>query len=263
MIDPCSRAAPPPLALRASGPLACFTRPELKSERVTYPLITPSAARGLLESVLWKPQMRWRIERVKVLSPIAFTSFRRNEVGVVASAPSRSVIESGGEYEPLVVEDRRQQRNTVALRDVDYVIEARIELTSHASSNDSLAKYVAMFQRRLERGQQFQQGYFGCREFFAQLEPVDENTPAPIDETRDLGLMLWDMEFVESNEKKGPRRRTLTWRTPDGIKGGFARPVFFAARLVNGVMEVPPTTETAERSIVDAAVSSQKEGGRA
>lgn len=254
---------PPPLALRASGPLACFTRPEFKAERMSYPCITPSAARGLLEAVLWKPQMRWRVERIKVLRPIALTSFRRNEVGVGATAPSRSVVESGGEYDPLVVEERRQQRNTVALRDVDYVIEARIELTARAAPGDSLAKYISMFQRRLERGQQFHQPYFGCREFPADLEPADERTPPPIEETRDLGLMLWDMEFVESREKKGPHRRTLTWRAPDGVTGGFARPVFFAARLVNGVLEVPPTAEAAERNALRPGEESHAEGGRA
>ncbi len=253
---------PPPLALRASGPLACFTRPELKAERMSYPVVTPSAARGLFEAVLWKPQMRWRIERIKVLSPIAFTSFRRNEVGVGASAPSRSVLDSGGEYDPLIVEDRRQQRNTVALRDVAYVLEARIELTDRAGPGNSLAKYVSMFQRRLEKGQHFHQPYFGCREFAADLEPVDEHTPEPVPETRDLGLMLWDLEFIKSSDKKGPRRKTMTWRTPDGVADGFARPVFFAAKLVNGVVEVPPTPEAAERSIREAH-GLLGEGGRA
>lgn len=247
-----TREQPPPLTLRASGPLACFTRPELKAERMSYPIITPSAARGLFEAVLWKPQMRWRIERIKILSPIAFTSFRRNEVAVGASSPSRSIIDSGGEYDPLIVEDRRQQRNTVALRDVDYVIEARIELTDRAGPGDSLAKYVSMFQRRLKNGQHFHQPYFGCREFAADIEPVDELTPGPITETRDLGLMLWDLQFIESGEKRGPRRKTMTWRTPDGIVEGFARPVFFAARLVNGVLAVPPTAEAAERSVREA-----------
>lgn len=250
----------PPLALRATGPLACFTRPELKTERMTYPVLTPSAARGMCESVLWKPQMRWRIDRIKVLSPIAFTSFRRNEVAVGAPTPPRSVLDSGGKYDTLIVEDRRQQRNTVALRDVDYVIEARIELTDRAGSGDSLSKYVAMFQRRLERGQHFHQPYLGCREFPADLEPVDEHTPQPIPETRDLGLMLWDLEFTQSQNTKGPRRKTMAWRTPDGPVEGFARPVFFAARLVNGVLEVPPTAEAAERGIREALC--QPEGDR-
>src|SRR5690554_3314175 len=158
MIEP-TRYIPPPLPLRISGPLACFTRPELKAERVSYPVITPSAARGVLEAILWKPAIRWRIERIKVLAPIVFTSFRRNEVDRVAAAPTRATVESGGEYAPLLVEDRRQQRNTVALRDVDYIIEARIELTDRAGEGDNLAKFVEMFRRRVEKGQHFHQPY--------------------------------------------------------------------------------------------------------
>ena len=119
----------PPFSLRVRGPIACFTRPELKAERMSYPLMTPSAARGVLEAVLWKPAIRWRIERIKVLAPIVFTSFRRNEVGTIAAAPSKSLITSGGKFDDFFIEERRQQRNTVALRDVDYVIEARFDMT--------------------------------------------------------------------------------------------------------------------------------------
>lgn len=250
--------------MRASGALACFTRPELKAERMSYPVITPSAARGLFEAVLWKPAMRWRIERIKVLSPVSFVNFRRNEVAVGASTPSKAVMEIGGEYEPMLVEDRRQQRNTVALRDVDYIVEARIELTQRVGEGDSLAKFVAMFQRRLEKGQHFQQPYFGCREFPASLEPVDERAPPPIGESRDLGLMLWDLEFVESRAKKGPDRATMTWRTPDGVADGYARPIFFAARMVEGVIDVPPSPEAAERGVRDSfGVPGGGKGGRA
>lgn len=226
---------PPSFAIRASGPLAVFTRPEFKTERLSYPVITPSAARGLLEAVLWKPAIRWRIERIKVLAPIAFTSFRRNEVGAVASAPARSVIDAGGAYAPMFVEDRRQQRNTVALRDVDYIIEARIELTGRAGEGDNLAKFVEMFRRRLERGQHFHHPYLGCREFPADVEPVDDSTPTPIDESQDLGFMLWDIEFA-SDLRGRPQNR----------------PIFFAARMDRGVIEVPPDAASAEATLLHA-----------
>src|ERR1700744_4524328 len=112
-----------PLRLRVSGPRAVFTRPELKAERFTYPVMTPSAARGVLEAVLWKPAIRWRVERIKVLAPIVFTNFRRNEVGGGGGGPAKAVVASGGPpdaFDDFYVEDKRQQRNTVALRDVDY-----------------------------------------------------------------------------------------------------------------------------------------------
>jgi CRISPR-associated protein Cas5d len=216
----------PPLAVRVRGSLACFTRPELKAERFSYPVMTPSAARGVLEAVLWKPAIRWRIERIKVLSPIAFTSFRRNEVGSIAAAPVRATVAAGGPHDDFFIEDRRQQRNTVALRDVDYVIEARFELTDRAGAEDNRAKFVEMFRRRIEKGQHFHQPYFGCREFAADVSPADDNTPAPIADNRDLGLMLWDIDF--GFDAKGKPRN---------------RPIFFAAQLIHGVLEVPADPE--------------------
>lgn len=229
-----------PLALRVCGPLACFTRPELKAERFSYPVMTPSAARGVLEAVLWKPAIRWRVDRIKVLAPIAFISFRRNEVGSIAAAPVRSTVIAGGPHDDFFAEDRRQQRNTVALRDVDYVIEARIEMTDKAGPDDNKAKFVDMFRRRVEKGQHFHQPYLGCREFVGEVLPVDENTPPPIAETRDLGLMLWDVDYRRVNEKE---KAKLTWRDGDTIVRGNARPIFFAAQLVDGVLEVPADPE--------------------
>jgi CRISPR-associated protein Cas5d len=217
---------PPPLTVRVGGSLACFTRPELKAERFSYPVMTPSAARGVLEAVLWKPAIRWRVERIKVLAAIVFTSFRRNEVGSIAVAPARATITAGGPHDDFYIEDRRQQRNTVALRDVDYVIEARFELTDRAGPEDNRSKFVEMFRRRVEKGQHFHQPYFGCREFAANVSPADDNTPSPIDDSRDLGLMLWDIDFG-SDTKGKPRNR----------------PIFFAAQLVNGVLEVPADPE--------------------
>ena len=202
----------PLLRVRARGDLACFTRPELKVERVSYPVMTPSAARGLLEAILWKPAISWHVERIHVLNEIRFTAMRRNEVNTKAVAPSVKVVQRGGPSPVYFAEDDRTQRNTVALRDVDYIIEARFSMTAKAGPQDNMNKFVEMFRRRVEKGQRFHQPYFGCREFIAGIEPVEE-TPRPISETRDLGLMLWDVLYEE-------KRRT---------------PVFFAARIEMGV----------------------------
>lgn len=207
--------------VRAQGDVACFTRPELKAERVSYTVMTPSAARGVLEAILWKPAIRWRVDRIKVLSPIRWIAFRRNEVGSRASAPAAAVIDNGGIAPVLIVEDDRAQRNTVALRNVDYVIEAHFELTDRAGSEDNPRKFADMFERRLEKGQHFHQPYLGCREFVADVSPVTDDAPPPIDHSQDLGLMLWDIDF-------GPDKN---------------RARFFRARLDNGVMEVPGDPE--------------------
>jgi CRISPR-associated protein Cas5d len=211
------------LRVRASGPLACFTRPELKAERVSYQVMTPSAARGILEAVLWKPAICWRIQRIMVLKPIRWTAIRRNEVNSRASPPTAKVIHDGGPPPVLLADEDRAQRNTVALADVDYVIEARFEMTDRAGPEDNRAKFADMFRRRLERGQHFHQPYFGCREFVAEVEPVDTNTPPPWNDTRELGLVLYDIDY--------------------GPEGN--RPVFFPARLEHGVMEVPASLEAA------------------
>ena len=205
----------PTLTLRARGPWACFTRPELKVERLSYHVITPSAARGLIEAVLWKPAMRWKIERIKVLSEIRFTAFRRNEVKSKAPRPSAALVANGGPAPEFYADEDRAQRNTVGLRDVDYVIEAHFELTGRAGPDDNVNKFVDMFQRRVEKGQHFHQPYLGCREFAADVSPAD-GAPVPIDDNRDLGLMLWDIEFGEKNV-----------------------PLFFPARLEKGVLDVP------------------------
>ncbi len=210
----------PTLRLRARGPLACFTRPELKVERVSYPVMTPSAARGLLEAVLWKPAIAWHIERIKVLKEIKFTAFRRNEVNSKASLPKKATIEDGGDAPLYFADEDRAQRNTVALSDVDYIIEAYFTMTEKAGPEDNMNKFVEMFQRRVEKGQHFHQPYFGCREFVAEVLPADD-VPTPPMEPLDLGLMLWDIRFsAEGNT-----------------------PIFFAARLQNGVLEVPGDPE--------------------
>lgn len=210
----------PMLKLRARGPLACFTRPELKVERFSYPVITPSAARGLIEAVLWKPAIFWRIERIKVLKEIKFTAFRRNEVNSKALKPSRALIAKGGPPPVYYADEDRAQRNTVALSDVDYVIETHFVMTRNAGSGDNINKFIDMFTRRLAKGQYFHHPYFGCREFVADILPADDY-PRPIDETKELGLMLWDIDFR-------PKLNV---------------PIFFPARLEQGVMEVPQSRD--------------------
>ena len=200
---------PATVSVKVWGEYALFIRPDLSVERVTYPLPTPSAARGVLEAILWKPAIRWSIHSIAVLSRIAWTSFRRNEVNDRASP---KVLD-------FFADERRAQRNTVALRDVDYVIGASFEMTERAGPEDNLRKFEEMFERRLEKGQQFQAPYLGCREFAARVEAApDAWRPIEPGVDRSLGLMFYDFEY--------------------GQKG--ARPLFFDARLVSGVVHVPP-----------------------
>jgi CRISPR-associated protein Cas5d len=178
--------------------------------------MTPSAARGLLEAILWKPAIAWRIRSIQVLSDIQFTSFRRNEVNSRASRPSLSVVANGGPVTQFFADEDRAQRNTVALRDVDYLIEADFRLTERAGPSDNIQKFVEMFERRALKGQHFHQPYFGCREFVAEILPADD-TLKPIEDSRELGLMLWDIAF--------------------GPKGN--RALFFDAKLERGILAVP------------------------
>ena len=210
----------PKLAVRVRGPLAVFSAPELKTERVSTPVITPSAARGVLEAVLWKPAIKWHIERIRVLSEINFVAFRRNEVNRKASLPSAAVVKAGGNYEDYFADEDRAQRNTVALRDVDYVIEAHFSMTDRAGPADNVAKFVDMFRRRVSRGQHWHQPYLGCREFAADVSSADD-APPPIALTRSFGTMLLDIDY-------GAVRN---------------RPIFFEAKLNAGVMEVPPISD--------------------
>ncbi|HSI85905.1 MAG TPA: type I-C CRISPR-associated protein Cas5c [Candidatus Methylacidiphilales bacterium] len=229
--------------LHAWGSLACFTRPEMKVERVSYPVITPSAARGLLEAILYKPQFRWQIRRILVRKPIRYLAFRRNEV--------KSRL-STGNPSPMSAEEDRTQRNTLALRDVDYVIEASMELTPLAGlpragqENDedkgenSLIKYAAMFHRRAEKGQCFVQPSFGCREFAANFELADASAmdlegqqngiPNP---DADLGLMLYDVFDLDVSATQKPGKIE---KTQPSIS-------FFPARLKNGIVDVPSWSE--------------------
>lgn len=211
--------SPELLQLRVWGERACFTRPEMKVERVSYEVMTPAAARGVLEAILWKPEMRWIVERIDVLKPIRWDQVRRNEVSEKASA---SLAAKAMQGEPVAlgidIEASRQQRAALILRDVEYVISARIALTAKAGAGDSLSKYVDMFRRRAARGQCFHRPYLGTREFAADFALVEGAPPAPIDDSRDLGWIFHDFDFS---------------RTPPTAR-------FFKAKLDAGCLFVPP-----------------------
>lgn len=196
--------------LKVWGEHACFTRPEMKVERVSYDVMTPSAARGVLEAILWKPAICWRITRIDVLNPIRWASVRRNEVGAVMSPRASS----------LFIEEQRQQRAGLLLREVAYLIHAYFEMTSKAGVEDNMKKFEQMFVRRAQKGQCFHRPYLGCREFAAQFELLPEAAEGPqtIDETRDLGFMLYDMDH----------------------SGVEPMPMWFRAELRDGRVLVPP-----------------------
>lgn len=202
------------------GDYACFTRPEMKVERVSYDVMTPSAARGLLEAIYWHPGMKWVIDRIRVCAPIRFTNIRRNEVkDTVSARNAKSVMENGGELY-LAASESIQQRAALVLRDVRYVIEAHFEMTQRASSSDNPGKFQEIMRRRLEKGQFYHQPCFGAREFPANFKACTDIPPCPneLKGETDLGWMLLDMDY--SN--------------PQNII-----PHFFRAFLCNGVLEVP------------------------
>lgn len=184
------------------GDRACFTRPEMKAERVSYDVMTPSAARGLLESIYWKPAITWVIDAITVVNEIRFDTFRRNELG--SMMPKGSVVSAmrGADARlAQVIEDDRQQRATLCLRDVAYVIEAHFVLTDRAGADETKEKHYAIASRRLRRGQYYQHPYFGCREFAAEFALLDEGEAAPESfyagsGERDLGYMLYDIDFA-------------------------------------------------------------------
>ncbi len=206
--------------VRIGGEIACFTRPEMKVERVSYEVITPSAARAVLEAILWKPAIQWVVRRIHVLKPVRWIGFKRNEVTKkLALTGVGKAMRENSLLEPLIVDEdgNRAQRHTLALRDVEYVIEAGFRMVpSKAGPEDNPIKFSEMFQRRLEKGQCFRMPYLGCREFAAWFRPASEPFQA-IEETRDLGLMLYDIEFSPRN-----------------------RPHFFHARMESGVVAVEP-----------------------
>jgi CRISPR-associated protein Cas5d len=192
--------------------------------------MTPSAARGVLEAIFWKPEFTWRVREIVVLNPFRWASIRRNEI----QSPQRySLAASGGQY---FADEDRAQRHTLVLKDVGYVIRADIGLRQHAA--DDVAKYRDMFRRRVARGQCFQQPYLGCREFVAEFSEPSPSE-APIDLTMDLGTMLLDQQF--RTDAEGP----IAFRVhgPDGarVERGRVEPQFFHAQLDRGVLRVPQT----------------------
>ena len=222
--------------LDVKGDFACFTRPEMKVERVSYDVITPSAVRAIFSAIFWKPAIKWNVKKIEVLSPIKWISVRRNEVGAVAVK------------NPIMIEDSRQQRAGLFLRDVHYRIYAEMEFIpinkrpkvlneipeslvsdeerQEIRKDENPGKYHAMFERRAKKGQCFNQPYLGCREFSCEFKFVDnpekeaEITPT-INESRDLGFMLYDMDFEHPNSD------------------GSINPAFFRATMENGIVNIP------------------------
>jgi CRISPR-associated protein Cas5d len=229
--------------LEISGPFACFTRPEMKVERVSYDVMTPSAARAVFEAILWKPAIRWQVSKIEVLNPIQWINLRRNEVGAVASTRNvEAAMKSGTGQLGLYIEEERQQRAGLFLRDVKYRIHASFELrdpsfhksnfphlskrTVNADDGDLenepnlMVKFMSMFERRAAKGQCVNQPYLGCREFAADFQLVEPGVSLspPIGETRELGYMLYDLDYSNTADPK---------------------PRFFPAQLVAGVVSVP------------------------
>lgn len=230
--------------LEIKGDYACFTRPEMKVERVSYDVMTPSAARAIFESILWKPAICWHVTKIEVLNPIKWISVRRNEVGKKALAPTaRQMTGISGAPMGIWIEDEIQQRAGLFLKDVQYRIHGYFdyippeergqnrstgqevwadhqEFNEMGKSDESAAKYAAMFERRARKGQCFHRPYLGCREFacdFRLIKNPDEESARkePINETRDLGFMLYDMDFKDANNPV---------------------PLFYRAQMINGVI---------------------------
>jgi CRISPR-associated protein Cas5d len=191
----------PPLEVLVWGPWACFTRPEMKVERVSYPLMTPSAARGVLESILWKPEFKWMVREIRVLKEPRYFSILRNEVNSLASErTARAWEREGGGF---VAPEDRTQRHTLALREVAYVIRADVALRPDVT--DDPAKYRDQFRRRVERGQCASAPYLGCREFAAAFAKPDGGE-RPVDWTEPLGRMLLDIEYEPGRSGRGTPR---------------------------------------------------------
>lgn len=215
---------PERFCLEVAGNFACFTRPEMKVERVSYDAITPSACRAIFEAILWKPAIRWQPERVEVLAPVRWATLRRNEVASkISQANVRSAMREGSGALALYIEDERQQRASLLLRDVRYRLTASFQMTARAGEADNARKFAEMFGRRAAKGQCFHHPYLGCREFACDFRLVGEGEPPPAipDELRgerDLGWMLYDMDYSEAANPK---------------------PRFFRARLIDGAIEIP------------------------
>jgi CRISPR-associated protein Cas5d len=208
--------------LEIAGEFACFTRPEMKVERVSYDVITPSAARAVFEAILWKPAIRWHVRRIEVLNPVRWINLRRNEVASVISTRNVQEAMSAGEGDLAIYADdrkHREQRAGLFLRDVAYRLHADLEVRDDRDDPAPPQKYFAMFERRAKSGQCVNQPYLGCREFAARMRLVEDpaREPLPVSDTRDLGWMLYDLDFSDRNDPK---------------------PIFFRARMTAGVIDV-------------------------
>lgn len=183
------------------GDYALFSRPEMKVERCTYDVMTPSAARGILEAVYWHPGMRWIVDRIYVMKPIQFTSIRRNEVKSKISASNVLSVYNGADKELCISsKDEIVQRASLLLRDVEYVIDAHFEMTEKANKTDNPGKFKDIIMRRLTRGECYHTPYFGCREFpvnFCLMEEEEIHTAYDVVEEKDLGFMLYDLDYSD------------------------------------------------------------------
>lgn len=219
------------IKLHIWGEYACFTRPEMKVERVSYDVITPSAARGILSAIHWKPAMNWVIDKIHVLNPIRFESVRRNELGgkISVSSVNGAIKRKSVQGLYTLIEDDRQQRAATVLRDVAYIIEAHIQLNhafiaqSERPEDENITKHLEIFTRRARNGQCFQQPCMGVREFPANFALIEEGEPLPASQlaenerNRDLGWMLHDIDFAHGNT-----------------------PHFFRAEMKEGIITIPP-----------------------
>ncbi len=211
------------VSVKVGGNFACFSRPEFKVERVSYDVMTPSAARGLLEAIFWRPEFRYEIREIHVLKPIRQFAVMRNEIS-----------ERQGKT-PIMATQRRQQRTSLILKDVEYMICADIVLQDHAI--DPVMKYTAQFNRRVEKGQCFQTPYFGTREFAAWFE-MPSGKERPIQDDRELGTMLFEIAFIPNETRKELQYLT---HGSEGARRvwGYTEALFFQAKLKNGVLRVP------------------------
>ena len=250
------------------GDYALFSRPEMKSERVSYDVITPSAARAILESIYWKPAIRWRIDSIRVLKPIEFTNIRKNEVSGKMVSPSKALMqgevaseegaleEAGGEALDtkkkksdvgIFIEENRQQRASLLLKDVAYLIEAHLEVLDNKEKDGTVlacpeAKHLDSFLRRAKQGKCFQHPYFGCREYAAHFEVYEEGKVPKqgedvlVERNKDLGIMFYDWEYVPSKKGKiSMPRRSEKFE---------AIPHFFRAKMEDGLIKIPPFSQT-------------------
>jgi CRISPR-associated protein Cas5d len=214
------------IKVRVWGDYACFTRPEMKVERVSYDMLTPSAARGIIEAIYWKPAIKWTIDKIHVINPIKFTNIRRNEVSEVAKLGNIKKAMDKGEAYQIIAPENRHQRAALVLRDVEYVIEAHFDLNPEkAGESDTVEKHYNIVLRRLRNGQYFYQPSLGTREFAASFEVIEDEKDIPkskITGEKDLGYMLYDMNFLVDKKKS---KQTVN-------------PSFFRAKLVDGILDL-------------------------